>query len=192
MGGRRLEPLLSSALPAPRCRGARIRRDDRVPGCAEYLWHSQRLTRPRGAAVARRVRHRHLLPRLRSRRPDGPRDRPLRRSAVRAPGRGDELSHLAAVLRIGPFSHRLDLLHRRSTGHADRRRASGFLRRHPAQPPAGFLAAAAAGDPVRRHECVDEDQPLQLALCHRPAASGRNHRWPGRALDAGVAAVAAQ
>ena len=62
------------------------------------------------------------------------------------------------------------------------------LRSHPPD----FWLPVAAGTAVRRPECADENQPVELAVRHRQAAAGRERRWTARAADAGAAALAAQ
>ena len=67
---------------------------------------------------------------------------PRGRSARRSAGGGDELSLVAAEVRIGSVRHRQRLQSERQAIHGRGNHSAGFLRRHAAQHSARFLSAA--------------------------------------------------
>src|SRR4029078_2869904 len=99
-------------------------------------------------------------------------DQQLGRSAICRAGGDDQLSHLAAGLRLRSWDCRGYILRARTASHADWDYASGIFWRDTAQRSAGLLAALATGDSARRPEGKYEYEPAPMALCHWQVEAG--------------------
>src|SRR4029077_4679787 len=142
------------------------------------------------SSLAGGIRERELLPCFWPRRLCRAGYQQLRRSTVGPAGGGDQLSHRSAGLWLRPGDCRVHILRARTAGHVDWDYASGIFWRDTAERSTRLLAAPATGDFIRRAECVYENEPAPVAVCHWQVEAGCERASTSRTAHASAPKVA--